>query len=337
MIKRIIFAIAAVLFIASCKGAGDEVVKPSISLQPGKVTDNSLAFDVTVTNASAAAYLCVAESSKTPIAEEVLRKGTAVKIGNKVTQTVYTLNYNTTYNVVVAATDKSDNLVLETLSMTTAEQATGVVLKAKSTTYKTFVFTITPANADQVWYKIYKDGETATDADIMATGVSVSTKEVTEITLTPEKGTYFIAAVAKKGSTVVRAKDIDFVIAGAEILSVNVKRVEYKDYGTDMEFSIYLNDSDVNLIRLDCYYHEGATSVGGTYTYSPSANPPAGSVAHSYSYVSLLTTTKKFFTAGTVEVENLGNNQYKLIVKMTRDDEKVYDFTWTGTAQERQY
>ena len=336
MIKRIIFAIVAVLFIASCKGAGDEVVKPSISLQPGKVTDNSLEFDVTVTNASAAAYLCVAESSKTPVAEEVLRKGTAVKIGNKVTQTVYNLNYNTTYNVVVAATDKSDNLVLETLSMTTAEQATGVVLKIQSTTYKKCVFTITPANADQVWYKIYKDGETATDADIMATGESVSTNKVTEVEH-EEKGTYFVAAVAKKGSTVVRAKNIDFVIAGAEILSVNVKRVEYKDYGTDMEFSIYLNDSDVNLIRLDCYYHEGATSVGGTYTYSPSANPPAGSVAHSYSYVSLLTTTKKFFTAGTVEVENLGNNQYKLIVKMTREDEKVYDFTWTGTAQERQY
>jgi hypothetical protein len=52
------------------------------------VTDNSLAFDVTVTNASAAAYLCVAEASKTPTAEEVLQKGSGVRIGNKVTQTV---------------------------------------------------------------------------------------------------------------------------------------------------------------------------------------------------------------------------------------------------------
>lgn len=336
MIKRIIFAIAAILFIASCKGAGDEVVKPGISIQPGAVTDNSLAFDVTVTNASAAAYLCVAEASKTPTAEEVLRKGSAVRIGNKVTQTVYNLNYNTTYNVVVAATDESDNLVLETLSMTTAEQATGVILKAKSTTYKKFVFTITPANADAVYYKVYKDGETATDADIMATGKSVSNKEVTEVELEPEKGTYFVAAVAKKGSTVVRAKNVDFVIAGAETISVSVKRVEYKDYGTDMMLYIYLNNSEVNVIMLDCYYHEGATSVGGTYSYSPLATPPAGSVAHSYSYASLLAGGRKYFTAGTVEVENLGGNQYKLVVKMTREDEKVYDFTWSGTAQEKQ-
>lgn len=335
MIKRIIFAFAAVLFIASCKGSGDEGVKaPTIDLAQVKVTENSLTFDVTVNNAFAAAYVCVPESSTTPTAANVMEKGTKInKIGTKNSITVYNLNYNTTYNVIVAAVDENENFVTETLPVTTAEQATGVMLKAKSTTYKTFVFTITPANADQVWYKLYRDGETATDADIMATGVSVSTKEVTEITLTPEKGTYFIAAVAKKGSTVVRAKDIDFVIAGAEILSVNVKRVEVKHYGTDTMFDIYLNNSDVNVIKLDCYYHEGATSVGGTYTYSPSANPPAGSVAHSYSYVSLLTGTRHYFTAGTVEVENLGGNQYKLIVKMTRDDEKVYDFTWTGTAQ----
>ena len=312
--------------IATVTAYTDQQLKPSITMDSSASTSvvlNCGAEGVKLNGTTATEFIIT-------LPPVIFTKGFTVTITDAAGG-VQTIETNKSNSVI-----RSTLLVMPEITLETAEQATGVVLKIQSTTYKKCVFTITPANADQVWYKVYKDGETATDADIMATGVSVSTNKVTEVEH-EEKGTYFVAAVAKKGSTVVRAKNIDFVIAGAEILSVNVKRVEYKDYGTDMLFDIYLNNSDVNVIKLDCYYHEGATSVGGTYTYSPAANPPAGSVAHSYSYESLLATGKRFFTAGTVEVENLGNSQFKLIVKMTREDEKVYDFTWTGTAQEKQY
>ena len=73
---------------------------------------------------------------------------------------------------------------------------------------------------------MYKEGETATDADIIATGVSVSASEATTVTLEPAKGNYFVAALAKKGSEVVRAEDLTFSIAGAEVVSVDEKKVE---------------------------------------------------------------------------------------------------------------
>jgi hypothetical protein len=58
-----------------------------------------------------------------------------------------------------------------------------------------------------------------------------------------------------------------------------------------------------------------------------------GKVVHSYSYTSFNNSSKLFFDGGTVKVESAENGQYTLKVNMTRTDEKVYDFTWTGVIQ----
>ena len=249
----------------------------------------------------------------------------------EVNETVYYLAWNTTYNIIAAAMDEAGNIEMSTLAMTTAEQPLGLLLEATATTHKSFVFTLTPTNAESVYYKMYKEGETATDADIIATGVSVSGSEATTVTLAPAKGNYFVAALAKKGSEILRAEDLTFSIAGADVVSVDVKKVEAKTYDADILYDIYLQNSEINVIKLDCYFHEGSTSPYGEYSYSKDEN--AGAVAHSYSYTSFLNSSRKFFTGGTVKVEDAGSGLYKITVNMTRDDEKVYDFTWTGAIQ----
>ena len=333
MIRRFLTALSAALFLVACNGTGDEPkeIKPTVTLTEGSVDGNSLSFKAVVKNAFAAAYMCVPESEATPTSTTIFSKGRKINVDTEVNETVYNLAWNTTYNIIAAAMDEAGNIETATLAMTTAEQPLGLLLQPTATTHKSFVFTLTPTNAEAVYYKIYKEGETATDADIIATGVSVSGSEATTITLEPAKGKYFVAALAKKGSEVVRAEDLTFSIAGAEVVSVEVKKVEAKTYDADIMYDIYIQNSDINVIKVDCYFHEGSTSPYGEYSYSKDEN--AGAVAHSYSYTSFLNSSRKFFTGGTVKVEDAGSGLYKITVNMTRDDEKVYDFTWTGAIQ----
>lgn len=333
MIRRFLTALSAALFLVACNGTGDEPkeIKPAVTLTEGSVDGNSLSFKAVVKNAFAAAYMCVPESEATPTSTTIFSKGRKINVDTEVNETVYNLAWNTTYNIIAAAMDEAGNIEMSTLAMTTAEQPLGLLLEATATTHKSFVFTLTPTNAESVYYKMYKEGETATDADIIATGVSVSGSEATTVTLEPAKGNYFVAALAKKGSEVVRAEDLSFSIAGAEVVSVDVKKVEAKTYDADILYDIYLQNSEINVIKVDCYFHEGSTSPYGEYSYSKDAN--AGAVAHSYSYTSFLNSSRKFFTGGTVKVEDAGSGLYKITVNMTRDDEKVYDFTWTGAIQ----
>ena len=333
MIRRFLTALSAALFLVACNGTGDEPkeIKPTVTLSEGSVNGNTLSFKAVVKNAFAAAYMCVPESEATPTSTTIFSKGRKINVDTEVNETVYNLAWNTTYNIIAAAMDEVGNIEMSTLTMTTAEQPLGLLLEATATTHKSFVFTLTPTNAEAVYYKMYKEGETATDADIIATGVSVSVSEGTTVTLAPAKGNYFVAALAKKGSEILRADDLTFSIAGAEVVSVDVKKVEAKNYGTDVLYDIYLQNSDINVIKLDCYFHEGSTSVYGEYAYSKDSD--AGAVAHSYSYTSFLSSTRSYFTGGTVKVAEAGSGLYKITVNMTRDDEKVYDFTWTGAIQ----
>lgn len=334
MIKRIIFAILSVIFVASCNGTGGEVEtgKPSITLKESTITEFTLTFDVTVKNAFAASYVCVPSTSATPTELDVLSKGTPInKIGEEVSVTVYNLKPTTTYNILVVAVDDNDVITSSTLVMTTADEPTNVKLQASATTHKSFVFTITPTNADEVFYKMYEAGATATDADILQTGTSVANDAPSSVTLTPAKGNYFVAAVAKKGDKVVRATDLEFTIVGAEVVNVEIEKVHGKDYGTDMLYDIYIKNSEINVIKLDCYYHQGSPTPIGEYVYSKDEG--YGKVVHSYSYTSFNNSTRLFFDGGTVKVESAENGQYTLKVNMTRTDEKVYDFTWTGVIQ----
>lgn len=332
MIKKILFAFVAALSFTACSGTSEkDGSKPKITIDAGTVTEYTLTFDVTVTDAYAASYVCLAESATTPTEAAILSAGKPIRIGEKVSPTVYNLNPETTYNIIVVAIDDNDVITSSTLTMTTDIESTNVILQASATTYDSFIFTITPKNSEAVYYKMYNEGETATDADIMSTGVSVSNTDVSTITLTPAKGKYFIAAVAKSGSKIVRGNDLAFTIAGADVVDVEVKRVSAKNYGTDILYDIYLKNSDVNVIKLDCYFHTGSTSAFGEYVYSNKAE--AGKVAHSYSYSSLLSSTRLYFTGGTVKVEDAGNAQHKITVNMTREDNKVYDFSWTGAIE----
>lgn len=334
MIKRILFAISTVAILISCNGNGNgaEEKVPSIVLEEGTVADKTISFFATVTDADFAAYLCVEANASTPTADQILEKGTSIRVGEKVELTEYNRKYNTTYHIVVAAMNDAGKTAVETLTMMTGDQPTSILLEAMATTRNSFKFSIKPTNSEAVYYKVYSKGETATDADIVASGTSVSAAEPTEINLELAKGNYFVAAVAKKGDRLVRAKDLEFSIAGADIVNVEVKRVEAHDYGTDVLFDIYMMNSDINVVKVDCYYHEGSSSIEGEYTYSDKSSPEAGCVAHSYSYTTPTSGSRLYFTGGTVKVQKSGND-YTLIVQMTRQDEKAYDFTWTGAVQ----
>ena len=333
MFKRILIAISAVALLASCNGDGNEQTEnmPVITLSEGDVKGNTLTFNAKVENAFVAAYLCVAESEATPDATSILSKGRTVKLGEDVVETIYNLQFSTTYNIVLAAMDDDGNIKTANLVMTTGEEPTDVLVAKVDLTHKVFTFKVTPKNSEAVFYKVYSDGETATAEDVIATGVEIDAEKESEIVLDKlEKGSYFVVAAAKNGNTTVLSNKVEFAIVGAEIVPVQVSKVDAKLYNADVLLDIYPNDNSINVIRIDCYFHEGSTSCIGEYSFVDGKENP-GEICKCHSYTSHKSNSRNYFTGGTLKIEDVGGGQHKITVKMTRDDEKIYDFTWTGT------
>ena len=117
---------------------------PVITLSEGDVKGNTLTFNAKVENAFVAAYLCVAESEATPDATSILSKGRTVKLGEDVVETIYNLQFSTTYNIVLAAMDDDGNIKTANLVMTTGEEPTDVLVAKVDLTHKVFTFKVTP-------------------------------------------------------------------------------------------------------------------------------------------------------------------------------------------------
>ncbi|MBO7313959.1 MAG: hypothetical protein J6U48_07015, partial [Alistipes sp.] len=122
-IKNLLLALLALpLLFVSCQKenpAVDEVKDPTVAIVAGEVTDASITFTITSTEATKVAYIVV-EGTEAPTASEVLTNGTEVEVNKSVEVTATELNAETEYTVVAAA-QNSKAVVKSTAAMTTAK------------------------------------------------------------------------------------------------------------------------------------------------------------------------------------------------------------------------
>ncbi len=333
-----IFLFLAALPVFACTEKGTDPVKPEVAVTAGEVTESTLSFTVTSSDALAAAWLCQPQDAKAPTPEAVLADGKAVAANQAVACTATGLNDNTTY-VIYAAAMNDDTFVLSTpVPMTTAEIPVqpAAVLAAVGTGTYSFSFTVTPSDANKVVYKVYASTEEASVEDVLATGTEVSATEQTTVELDGMTvGSWYVVAVAGNGKTNCMSQKLKFQIRGAETVGFNVTSCQAKSYGKDVLLDFY--DESLNCLKIDFYHGaSGETSLpAGTYKwgYYPESSDTPGNFElwSAYTYWNF-NGTKYEFTGGTVTVSKQ-NSTFTIAVNLTRNDEKVLNFTWVGVPQ----
>ena len=96
-----------------------EVKEPTVTIVAGDVTENTISFVITSTDAEKVAYLVI-EGTEAPTASEVLANGTVVETNKSVEVTATELKAETEYTIVAAA-QNSKAVVKSSAKMTTAK------------------------------------------------------------------------------------------------------------------------------------------------------------------------------------------------------------------------
>ncbi len=215
-----LFAVAllAVAFVGCKEDEPVEVItpNPTVEIEAGDVTTESITFTVTSTDAESCAYMLY--DSEVPTAEDVLANGSAVEVNKTVEITVEDLDKDTEYNVA-AAVKSGELTAIKTITMTTAKPEDPTVsVTAGAVTNSTITFSVTSTNAEKVTYVVTTDEVPETDL-ILVNGTDIDINTTVEVTikdLTPGT-TYKVKAAARTG--VVRV--------GSEIVEITTEEYAY--------------------------------------------------------------------------------------------------------------
>ena len=154
----------AMLFVACDNSSNgvDKIVDPTIKVEAGQATADSITFTISSTDAESVAYVVVDASEGVPSNDAIL-KGTAVEANKAVVITVDNLSPESDY-LVAAAAEAHDKVVASSVKMTTrkadepvAELA--VELKAVEEGENFLKFEITTTNAEAAAYVVYRDDQ----------------------------------------------------------------------------------------------------------------------------------------------------------------------------------
>ena len=154
----------AMLFVACDNSSNDvdKIVDPTIKVEAGQATADSITFTISSTDAESVAYVVVDASRGVPSNDAIL-KGTTVEANKAVVITVDNLSPESDY-LVVAAAEAHDKVVASSGKMTTrkadepvAELA--VELKAVEEGENFIMFEITTVNAEKAAYIVYRDDQ----------------------------------------------------------------------------------------------------------------------------------------------------------------------------------
>ncbi len=197
---------------ASCGGDDTDtptVNDPAVSLSVGTVTDTTVGFTVTPSNADIVRYGCYekVEGFVAPDYAEVLAEGVEVNAKAASTQTVENLKPGTTY-VVVAAASGNGKVAGHSIEMTTASEpvtvAVAVVIREVDSSSVSFF--VTPTDAVDLHWAVYEIGtEAPTVEDVLANDNALPVDEGSLVKAEGLKSatTYIVMAVATDGKNAV--------------------------------------------------------------------------------------------------------------------------------------
>ena len=331
MKKLYLFALVALAAVfVGCKSDNPNVVTPvapTVSIEKGNETTDSISFTVTTTNAEACAYMLYEAAA--PAANDVLANGTAIEVNKAVVVTIDELEADTQYNVAVAVRNGEKTEVATYAASTTAVVSSDpeVSIQAVGSTLSTITFSITSTNADKVAYVVTTGEAPETDL-VLVNGVDVdvnTTVEVTVENLAPGTA-YTVKAAARTG--VVRV--------GSEAITITTLEAGNNEAPTEANcilkgaangntFELRMQTLDKKFIMNLTLYSQGAflnIMPEATYVFDAEADSWSGSAKSDYWFYS------EDMLGGTVVVKHLAEG-YEVLVQgvMRGDTEANYLFT----------
>mgnify|MGYP003294659426 FL=1 len=265
----------AMLFVACDNSSNDvdKIVDPTIKVEAGQATADSITFTISSTDAESVAYVVVDASQGVPSNDAIL-KGTAVEANKAVVITVDNLSPESDY-LVAAAAEAHDKVVASSVKMTTekadepvAELA--VELKAVEEGENFLKFEITTVNAEKAAYIVYRDDQydnlDASEFVELGSPVEVNSTDVYTCNSLESAVTYKVKVVAKAGDEYV-SESIEMTTLEAEAKDVVFATASSSWGGADHTLTFKSADESVKLVAdIYTYNSEFGYLDAGVYT-----------------------------------------------------------------------
>lgn len=346
IMKKFLFSALAAFALVAC-GEGvtpDTGSKMKVSVTPGEASATELTFTVKSEEATNCSWMCVKEGTTVPSGADIMSKGKSVFANQEVTAKASNLIDDVTYIIIAAAMNaEGDIVVSEQVKMTTLKREANptVALSSVSVEGSSFIFTITPSEAEKCYYKVYADGATSSMDDILATGVEVAGSEEQNITVENlADGIYFVQAVAVNGEKKSISNKVTFTINTARpTFSPTITKVwvnpSLPTNGHDFIVRFYFTDpagSSVNVsLNFDTIQNGHSYLPAGYYVF----NAESG-----YKLIPEYTRYDNWyeFTEGYCNV-SIKDSKYTFEIYLVRADDEVYyanqafSITWTGAVE----
>lgn len=154
--------------LASCEDSEQSTQLPAVSLLAGNITETSISFTITATDATEAAYMLVSDNdgeSAIPSPETILNGGAATDVSAPESHTESSLIPGTRYTVYAVARNQGGFSEVKSIEMTTVAVIPTVDLSLDEATAATIKFILVPSKAVRVAYLHAPEGEEAPSAE----------------------------------------------------------------------------------------------------------------------------------------------------------------------------
>lgn len=120
--KKLLFGVLLPLLLIACSSDDDDpVLVPQVSITSGEITQTTLGFTVTPTNAETCAFVCLEEGMPIPSTEQILASGTKIPATMPTEQKIENLKSGQKYIIVAAVANEDLSAVSEPLHMMTSK------------------------------------------------------------------------------------------------------------------------------------------------------------------------------------------------------------------------
>ena len=326
----------------------DEEKVPTVAIEVGEITTNSLSFTIEATDAKSITYL-VAEGTVAPDAEKVLNEGVKAEASEI---TCSELKPDTDYSIAVVAVNVEKQAYASTGAKTEAEEVpmpnVTVSLREGSVAENSLSFFITSTEADTLKWVCIEDGSRdVTAAQVIANGTAVEPNVESEVVvenLEPDTA-YAIYAAATcdiegfepviSEKLVVKTAEpepVGYILSETTTVTASKITSELDNY-----FVIFTDEANGYTLRCDFYAAVGDYLPSGEYTLGETAE---GALNKNYTTFMFTPSDSQMtlFERGSVTVEATPNEEtrevhYSFNGVLYFDNGDFVSLSYSGTVE----
>lgn len=352
--------VCSLLFLMGCSN-DDNTAKPdpvlpvkpnpeaTIVLQSGEVSETAIKFKISSEHATALYYYsaenAVLGSSPDLNVDEIIKKGVAIEANKLHEITLDGLKENTEYFIIAAAKslDEGKMIKTESLLISTLKKKLeiSIAITDVSATHESIKFSITPINAKEATYAVYKATENPTVDEVLKKGTKVENLE--------GKSTYTIKAEAnldykiyaaissEDGETKMVIEEVKTEVAPVEdgIIKFNSLNVDSEDQGW---LSVYVLNFENSQWKAGFEIGDLSADLKnlptGKYHYASWSNEDVAAGAIGRYFIKNVKTGENItdLDAGSIVITKAGT-VYTVVIDIARDRGENFKATYVGEVK----